>query len=55
MNWHMHDWGRWEDVKLGDKPKVTSPAVSGFIVLRQIITQQRRCAVCNIVQTRHSA
>jgi hypothetical protein len=53
MIWHFHDFGKWEDVKLGEKAK-SAPGIPVYI-LRQTITQQRRCCVCNLVQTRYSA
>jgi hypothetical protein len=49
---HIHQWSRWEDVKLGDKAKA-APGLP-VIVVRQVITQQRRCALCNMVKTRCS-
>jgi hypothetical protein len=53
MIWHLHNFSRWEDVKLGDECK--SVPMVAVVVVRQVITQQRRCAICNLVQTRYSA
>ncbi len=48
---HFHKWSNWQDVKIGDK---VGPTVHTglFVLVRQVITQQRRCAVCNLVKTR---
>jgi len=48
---HVHRFGKWEDAKLGDEVQPTS-FHAGFLLVRQVITQQRRCSVCNIVKTR---
>lgn len=46
---HIHNWGKWEDVKLD------MAVHAGIVVIRKVLTQQRRCSVCNLVKTRHSA
>lgn len=51
MGWHLHQWGSWEDVKLGDTLKAYPVGPVAVFNKVQIITQQRRCAVCNKVQT----
>lgn len=47
---HFHRWSKWQDVKLGDEPKIILP----LIIWRQVITQQRRCSICNRVETRRA-
>lgn len=50
---HFHQWSKWEDVKVGDaSPRCPMPSL--VIIVRQVITQQRRCSICNMVKTRHS-
>lgn len=57
MNWHFHNFGKWEDVKVGDQSRssISELAESGIILVRQVIEQQRRCSICNLVKTRYSA
>jgi hypothetical protein len=50
---HIHNWGRWEDVKVDEKGDMAVHA--GIVVIRKVLTQQRRCSVCNLVKTRYSA
>lgn len=45
---HLHRWSNWEDVRV----RVSDQAHPLLIVVRQVITQQRRCSVCNLVKTR---
>lgn len=47
---HFHRWGRWEDVSISEKVDV----VPGFVFVRQVIRQQQRCSICNLVKTRTS-
>lgn len=49
----FHRFGKWEDVKLGEK--IETSTGWNLYFGRQIIKQQRRCARCNLVQTRYSA
>jgi hypothetical protein len=49
---HLHCWGRWEDVAIHEKPKVYPYTL--VLVKIHTIKQQRRCSVCNLVQTRTS-
>lgn len=48
---HIHKWSNWQDVDVvGEESK--SSAIPGFVIFRQVIRQQRRCSVCNLVKTR---
>lgn len=49
---HFHKWTNWQDVKLGDELRTRMPPAPPMFVYRQVITQQRRCTVCNMVETR---
>jgi hypothetical protein len=50
---HIHKWSAWQDVKVAEKvqPSEHTPLMC---VVREVIVQQRRCSVCNLVKTRHS-
>lgn len=49
---HIHRWSKWEDVKLGDEVQCVPGTL--LVSVRQVIRQQRRCSVCNLVKTRTS-
>lgn len=49
---HIHRFEKWEDVKVEEVIPV--PPMSPFIAPVQVIKQQRRCSVCNLVKTRTS-
>ena len=51
---HIHQWSKWQDVKVGDEVQPLSVHAAGFVLARQVITQQRRCSLCNMVKTRVS-
>jgi hypothetical protein len=50
--WHIHSWSNWEDVKIEDKFEF--PMGWPHPWTRQVIRQQSRCGVCNMVRTRSS-
>lgn len=47
---HIHKWSNWQDVNVDDEPKPS--VIPGITLFRQVIRQQRRCSVCNLVKTR---
>lgn len=51
---HLHKWGPWEDVKVADRSEINPLMVMSVFMVRQVITQQRRCSVCNLVKTKVS-
>jgi hypothetical protein len=49
---HIHKWSAWQDVKVAEKTRPDERVLVS--VVREVIVQQRRCSVCNLVKTRHS-
>lgn len=49
----FHRFGRWEDVAMADV--VHAQPLNPFPFVKRVIKQQRRCARCNLVQTRSSS
>lgn len=50
MIWHFHNYGKWEDVALAEK--IEGPFGWPYPFVRQVIRQQRRCSICNRVETK---
>lgn len=48
----IHSMGAWNDAKIGDEMVI--PLGWPVPIIRQVIIQQRRCARCNLVQTRRA-
>jgi len=49
----FHKWTKWEDVNLSERLGGV-PMDAPYFIIRQVITQQRRCTKCNLVKTRSS-
>lgn len=49
----FHKWSNWQDIKISDEAIANCTPVP-IIMTRQIIVQQKRCVVCNMVKTRTS-
>ncbi len=52
MCWHT--FGKWEDVDVRDVGKGVGLSGLPYVIVKQVIKQQRRCSKCNLVRTRTS-
>lgn len=47
---HFHRWSNWQDVRIDEK--FIAPPLWIFPFTKEVLRQQRRCSICNRVETK---
>jgi hypothetical protein len=52
MTWHLHRWGKWEDVTDSTRSRSSFGPLGVTTTERDVLLQERRCSICNRAKRR---